>query len=227
MKEQKLSAIKTSTLPKNLRHLVSAMPDATWNGYNVWANSDDPERMKSLGITLANNGKHVGQWFTSEKAQESLAKRNAKKAQKAAKEAKKESQNPKAPEPKPQAPEPKAVPEPPKSQEIPPAPKPPQEFCCIAEGDYVKNGKTIRLVNLTRVKNCTPEEFAAHLKKQKHVTNTSMRVVKNYPTDGIFMSAVKHMKEFKDVDMCKRVVECDMESYLRATGYAESLKKTA
>ena len=219
MKEQKLSAIKTSTLPKNLRHLVSAMPDATWNGYNVWANSDDPERMKSLGFTLANNGKHVGQWFTSEKAQESLAKRNAKKAQKAAKEAK-ESQKPKAPEPK-------TAPEPPKSQEIPPAPKPPQEFCCIAEGDYVKNGKTIRLVNLTRVKNCTPEEFAAHLKKQKHVTNTSMRVVKNYPTDGIFMSAVKHMKEFKDVDMYKRVVEFDMESVRRAERCAESLKKTA
>lgn len=219
MKEQKLSAIKTSTLPKNLRHLVSTMPDATWNGYNVWANSDDPERMKSLGFTLANNGKHVGQWFTSEKAQESLAKRNAKKAQKAAKEAK-ESQKPKAPEPK-------TAPEPPKSQEIPPAPKPPQEFCCIAEGDYVKNGKTIRLVNLTRVKNCTPEEFAAHLKKQKHVTNTSMRVVKNYPTDGIFMSAVKHMKEFKDVDMYKRVVEFDMESVRRAERCAESLKKTA
>ena len=219
MKEQKLSAIKTSTLPKNLRHLVSAMPDATWNGYNVWANSDDPERMKSLGFTLAKNGKHVGQWFTSEKAQESLAKRNAKKAQKAAKEAK-ESQKPKAPEPK-------AAPEPPKSQEIPPAPKPPQEFCCIAEGDYVKNGKTIRLVNLTRVKNCTPEEFAAHLKRQKHVTNTSMRVVKNYPTDGIFMSAVKHMKEFKDVDMYKRVVEFDMESVRRAERCAESLKKTA
>lgn len=213
MKEQKLSAIKTSTLPKNLRHLASAMPDATWNGYNVWANSDDPERMKSLGFTLAKNGKHVGQWFTSEKAQESLAKRNAKKA--------KESQKPKAPEPKPQAPEP------PKSQEIPPAPKPPQEFCCIAEGDYVKNGKTIRLVNLTRVKNCTPEEFAAHLKRQKHVTNTSMRVVKNYPTDGIFMSAVKHMKEFKDVDMYKRVVEFDMESVRRAERCAESLKKTA
>ena len=213
MKEQKLSAIKTSTLPKNLRHLVSAMPDATWNGYNVWTNSDDPERMKSLGFTLAKNGKHVGQWFTSEKAQESLAKRNAKKA--------KESQKPKAPEPKPQAPEP------PKSQEIPPAPKPPQEFCCIAEGDYVKNGKTIRLVNLTRVKNCTPEEFAAHLKRQKHVTNTSMRVVKNYPTDGIFMSAVKHMKEFKDVDMYKRVVEFDMESVRRAERCAESLKKTA
>ena len=220
MKEQKLSALKTSTLPKNLRHLASAMPDATWNGYNVWANSDDPERMKSLGFALANNGKHVGQWFTSEKAQESLAKRNAKKAQKAAKEAK-ESQKPKAPEPKPQAPEP------PKSQEIPPAPKPPQEFCCIAEGDYVKNGKTIRLVNLTRVKNCTPEEFAAHLKRQKHVTNTSMRVVKNYPTDGIFMSAVKHMKEFKDVDMYNRVVEFDMESVRRAERCAESLKKTA
>ena len=220
MKEQKLSAIKTSTLPKNLRHLVSAMPDATWNGYNVWVNSDDPERMKSLGFALANNGKHVGQWFTSEKAQESLAKRNAKKAQKAAKKAE-ESQKPKAPEPKSQAPEP------PKSQEIPPAPKPPQEFCCIAEGDYVKNGKTIRLVNLTRVKNCTPEEFAAHLKRQKHVTNTSMRVVKNYPTDGIFMSAVKHMKEFKDVDMYKRVVEFDMESVRRAERCAESLKKTA
>lgn len=220
MKEQKLSAIKTSTLPKNLRHLVSTMPDATWNGYNVWVNSDDPERMKSLGFALANNGKHVGQWFTSEKAQESLAKRNAKKAQKAAKKAE-ESQKPKAPEPKSQAPEP------PKSQEIPPAPKPPQEFCCIAEGDYVKNGKTIRLVNLTRVKNCTPEEFAAHLKRQKHVTNTSMRVVKNYPTDGIFMSAVKHMKEFKDVDMYKRVVEFDMESVRRAERCAESLKKTA
>ena len=224
MKEQKLSALKTSTLPKNLRHLVSAMPDATWNGYNVWANSDDPERMKSLGFALAKNGKHVGQWFTSEKAQESLAKRNAKKAQKAAK---KESQKPKAPEPKSQAPEPKAAPEPPKSQEIPPAPKPPQEFCCIAEGDYVKNGKTIRLVNLTRVKNCTPEEFAAHLKRQTHVSNTSMRVVKNYPTDGIFMSAVKHMKEFKDVDMYNRVVEFDMESVRRAERCAESLKKTA
>lgn len=220
MKEQKLSELKTSTLPKNLRHLASAMPDATWNGYNVWANSDDPERMKSLGFTLANNGKHVGQWFTSEKAQESLAKRNAKKAQKAAKKAK-ESQKAKAPEPKPQAPEP------PKSQEIPPAPKPPQEFCCIAEGDYVKNGKTIRLVNLTRVTGCTPEEFADHLKRQTHVTNTSVRVVKNYPTDGIFMSAVKHMKEFKDVDMYNRVVKFDMESYLRAKGYAESLKKTA
>lgn len=207
MKEQKLSAIKTSTLPKNLRHLVSVMPDAVWNGYNVWANSDDPERMKSLGFTLAKNGKHVGQWFTSEKAQESLAKRNAKKAQKAAKEAKKaeESQKPKAPEPK-------AVPESPKSQEIPPAPKPPQEFCCIAEGDAVRGGERIRLVNLTRVKNCTPEEFLSHMKNLKGIENPSVKVVKNYPTDGIFMSAVKHMKEFKDVDIYNHVVKFDMES---------------
>ena len=91
----------------------------------------------------------------------------------------------------------------------------------------MRNGKKIRLVNLTRVKNCTPEEFLAHMKNLKGLENPSVKVVKNYPSDGIFMSAVKHMKEFKDVDMYDRVVKFDMESYLRAKGYAESLKQTA
>ena len=204
MKEQTLKTIDANIMPDNLRYLSALFPEATWNGYNVWA-TGDPERMKSLGFTLAKNGKHAGQWFTSERAQESLAKRLAKKQAKA--------QPPKAAK--------SPAPEPPKAAK----PQTPEasEFCCIVEADMKFKGEQTRVINLTRVKNCTPEQFEEHCKSMKNLSNVSVKVVKNYSSDGIFINAFRHMKEYQGRDFYPHVVKFDMDAYLRSKKIQESL----
>lgn len=214
MKEQTLKTIDANTLPANLRYLSALFPEATWNGYNVWTSSDDPERMKSLGFTLAKNGKHEGQWFTSEKAQESLAKRLAKKRAQTAK-------------PKAQTPEAAESPAIEQPAAVAPGISMGEEFCCIVEADMKLKGEVTHVINLTRVKNCSPEQFKEHCESLKSISNVNIKVVKNYSSDGIFINAFRHMKEYQGRDFYHHVVKFDMDAYLRSKKIQESLSKQA
>lgn len=182
MKEQTLATTSAESMPKNLRHLVSIVPEATWNGYNVWVKSKDKTRMKSLGFSYSKNGKHAGQWFTNERAQNSLVKKQAQSDKKS---------------PAPAKSQPKTAPE----KTAPENSTEPNEICCVAKFDKVYNTRTSKDNYLIfRAKNCTGINQIISWFLKDPVKNLACKGVENlsietfakvYKTDGTFLAAAR------------------------------------
>lgn len=202
MKETTLATISAESMPKNLRHLISVLPQATWNGYNVWMKSSDKTRMKSLGFAYSKNGKHAGQWFTNERLQKSLTRKQEKVPQKSNEPAKAQ---------------PKTTPE--ESHE-------PKEICCVAKFDKVYNAITTENHYLIiRAKNCTGiEQIISWFVKDpvknlacRKVENLSIETLKVYKTDSAFLAQarkkfnVPQSVKVKTIDFTPKSTELEVE----------------
>lgn len=183
MKEVTLSTLDAKSLPVNLRRLATILPEATWNGYNVWVKSSDKTRMKSLGFHYSKAGKHARMWFTNERAQESFK----------AKSVHDKSQEP-APEKSDKS---KARKKSSKAQEESYAPR---EICAVVEIDMHYNNSTVRRILAIRAQNCTDDgQIISWLKSEaptkclacKSVSIISSRQAKIYKSDRTFLNAVK------------------------------------